>query len=85
MSDELLRQVALERRTPQGAYMDVAWIENEYARIGKRLRLDERPGEIWTVVEIYGARRREWVEGARAARRHFAAVADVPNDKETGQ
>lgn len=77
--DELMRQVALERRTPEGAYMDVAWIEVKYARVGKRLHIEDKPGEIWTVVEVYGQRRREWVEGARAARKHFRETGEVPD------
>lgn len=77
-----MRQVALERRTPQGAYMDVAWIEVKYARVGKRLRIEGKDNEIWTVVEVYGTRRREWVDGARAARRHFSEVAEVPTPEQ---
>lgn len=65
-----MRQVALERRSAQGRYQDVAWIDADMARVGKRVRV-EGTDEVWEIVEVYGTRRREFVEGSRAARKHF--------------
>lgn len=69
----LLRQVALQRSSPGGVYLDVAWVDDELGRVGKRLRV-EATGEIWTVVEVYGTRRREFVEATRPAQKHMREV-----------
>lgn len=70
---DTLRQVALERRSPNGVYSDVAWIDPSLARRGKRVRREDT-GEIWTVVEVYGERRREIIDANRPARKHMTEV-----------
>ena len=72
---EVLRQVALERASNRGRYIDVAWVEVEYAQVGKKLRLEDT-GDVWIVVDVFGTRRREFVDGSRAARRHFKETSD---------
>lgn len=78
MSD-VLRQVALERRTERGVQADVAWIDPTLARRGKRVRIEET-GEIWTVVEVFGERRREYVDANRPARKHMTEVTGDQGD-----
>lgn len=69
---EILRQVCLERRSDRGVHTDVAWIEVEFARVGKRVQTED--GSIWTVVELFGTRRRELVDANRGARKHMQEV-----------
>jgi hypothetical protein len=72
---ERLRQVALERRTDKGVQVDVAWIDADLARRGKRVRILDSD-QIWTIVDVYGERRREFVESNRAAQKHFEEVSN---------
>ena len=73
MTDQMMRQVTMRRLKGDGMVVDVCWIRNALARVGARVRSEE-DGEIWTVVEIYGAQPISRLQSAEATRSDFEEV-----------
>jgi hypothetical protein len=74
----LLRQVLLRRpighRGENAHKEDVAWIDNRFARVGKRL-VDE-DGIIWTVIETYSVSAPDDLDRRHAAWRRWRDVLE---------
>ncbi len=73
-SPDTYRQVAVSRPSDHGVFVDVWWIDNAIASVGRRV-LDEE-GVIWTITAVYGARPRASVEAWNDAQRQFEKVLD---------
>lgn len=68
----MLRQVLLRRPIDRGAAEFVAWISNELAILGKRVRDDD--GIVWTVAATYNAKHFADVDAQRAAWKRWSDV-----------
>ncbi len=71
---KMLRQVLLREFKPedQPRKQDVFWIENEFAKVGKKLKDDD--GIVWVVVETYNAKLFKDVDKQREAWKRWADV-----------
>ena len=70
------RQTKLTQLQGTGTLEHVAWIPEEFARIGAPLEIDGMEGQ-WTVVEVWGRRPKDWVIGRERDYKKQRGVSDV--------
>lgn len=71
-SDKMLRQVLLKELN--GTKQDVFWIDNEVARVGKKVK--DEDGIVWVVAEAYNAKLFDDVDKQREAWKRWSDVLD---------
>jgi hypothetical protein len=71
---EMFRQVLLSRPIENGRKDEVCWIDNDIAKVGKRVRTED--GIEWTIVATYNAKHFADVDSLRSTWKRFAEVLD---------
>jgi hypothetical protein len=72
VSADNYKQVVVVRPTEHGSLVDVWWIDSTLARVGKRVRDEDK--RVWTIAEVHGTRPRQSVEAWNEAGRRFQEV-----------
>jgi hypothetical protein len=78
--DPWYRQCTYEMPTEEGKKVDVSWIPEKFAKVGKKIYFGKRidsPEELWTVVSVGGRQKESYLVERMMDYKHQRKMSDI--------
>ena len=78
--EEWYRQCKFEVPTETGKKLDVAWIPEKFAKVGKKIYIGEKrpnPEEIWVVTHVFDRKSESWLVERQMDYKHQRKMSDI--------
>lgn len=77
---EYYKQCRMERETARGVSVDVAWIPEKFAKVGKLVYLVDKPDDVYTVTAVGSRQDESYLKAKEKINRKFGASAGLNCD-----
>jgi hypothetical protein len=74
---EYYKQCRMEREYITGKKIDVAWIPEKFAKVGKLIYILDKPEEIWTVMAIGSRKDETYLKAKEKVQRRYGQSAGL--------